>query len=184
MKICIPKPWNPYRYETIKTSRHSRRGNSDYRVIYNNLTDYNKTWWKLGDLIKFDNGYNIYPVIDNWQLWCYKNSDRERYIKENCKRVQHIPLYASGQMAIILGRYRVKKFKWHGIYRDYGTVIMMLSGSSIGHIRRYYIKTPWSRLDSYPYNNNNHSELFQGVTVGNNIKVFLENLVEKIYENK
>ena len=179
------KPWEKERYEvTREIFKHSLRGNpnlrtSNYRAVYDSEIDYEKTFWNLGDIVKFGGAYHDYQIKNTWRYWYYKKDDIDNYIKNNCLRNEKTPLYAAHQYAIILSRYKWIKYKWHGIYRDYGTVIMMLSGSKVGHIRRFYACTPWSRIDIYPYASNTYTDLFQGTSVGSDVKNFLERLMRK-----
>ena len=75
---------------------------------------------KVGDIIKF-----------NKPIW-----DRGK------RRVnKKVPSYARGEFGIIIGIY--KWIKQEGLYNDYGRIIQMLTGTKIGHIRRYYVTYPW-----------------------------------------
>lgn len=179
------KPWEKDKYEVTRKSvrNHPRRNPhlniSSCRAVYDTDIDYEKTYWKLGDVVKFGRAYYDYEVRNNWRSWYFKKEDIDAYIKENCVRREKIPLYAEEQYAIILSRYKWIKYKWHGIYKDYGSVIMMLSGSMAGHIRRFYACSPWQRIDTFPYQQQDLTELFQGTTVGSNEKNFLERLMRK-----
>jgi len=42
-----------------------------------------------------------------------------------------------GQMVVVLDKYRITKFKPHGLFRDYHAVVMILSGEGKGRIRKY-----------------------------------------------
>jgi len=44
------------------------------------------------------------------------------------------PRYAIGEYGVILERYRITKYKGLGEYKDYGVVVMMISGKKKGHI--------------------------------------------------
>jgi hypothetical protein len=97
---------------------------------------------------------------------------------------KRIPGYARNQYAIVLARYRWTKYKGYQNYRDYGSFIMMLSGDKIGHIRKYYATTPWGEIGRFPYTkmkyNKKPETLFQGVEIGNDSIIFLENLVRTL----
>jgi hypothetical protein len=174
------KPWEKDRYETTKSCkmRYPRGNVTECRVVYDTDIDYSKTYWKLGDIVQFGTSYHDYEVRYSWRQWYLTEKDLQKYIKENCPRRYHTPLYAQNQYAIILSRYKLTKYKWHGKFRDYGTVIMMLSGSHIGHIRRYFVCRPWNKIDTYPYQYD-QTELLQGTTVGTDVKNFLERLMRK-----
>lgn len=103
-----------------------------------------RTIWKRGDIIKFGHGYfNSHDYKD----WFLSNEDKVKYME----RDKRIPRYACNQYAIVMTRYRVVKNKYGSIFRDYGSHIMMLTGSRIGKMRRYYVANPFERVDRFPY---------------------------------
>jgi len=102
------------------------------------------TTWKRGDIVKFGTGYfGSYDYKD----WFLTNEDKAlRYSRD-----KRIPLYAINEYAVLIIRYRVVKNKHGHIFRDYGSHIMMLTGSKIGKMRRYYSCIPFELVDNFPY---------------------------------
>lgn len=102
---------------------------------------------RKGDIVKFDDGF-IRPIIPNWKDWFIPRITRKK--KEMYwLRDPKIPRYADNQLALIIGRYRKVKYKWT-TFLDYGSVVMMLTGPKAGHIRRYFIKSPFKTKVVYP----------------------------------
>lgn len=104
----------------------------------------NCTTYKQGDIIQFHSAY--YPRL-SWQEWFVVEEDK----KEMYKRNKQIPGYAGKEYAIILARYKWVKYKRCAIYQDYGTIVMMLTGPRTGHVRKFYIKSPWNIVSRFPY---------------------------------
>jgi len=171
------QPWEEDSYEVIRSS--SKYRNTTFKSVYSTIVNSNKIYWKLGDLIKFDSGYHDYFLRNNWRYWYYNEEDRYNYIKNNCGRNIKVPLYAANETAIIIGRYKWTKYKY-STFSDYGSVVMMLTGTSIGKVRRYYACTPWEKIDTYPYHTNEYPELFQGVNPLSDVNTFLQKLTETI----
>lgn len=150
---------------------------------YEVLSNYDLTYWKIGDLIKFQHGFIGFDRNEEWQSWYLKDEDLQKYLEENFPRHEKVPKYARNQYAIILARYKFTKFKCK-TFRDYGSIVMMLTGSNVGHIRRFYNCSPWDRVDMFPYCNIekhiDHDTLFHGVKINRNKLKFLEKLMEKI----
>lgn len=185
--LDIPfKPWEYITY-TIKKHvvrhRYGRSNSHSYDAQFETLKNYNRSQWKLGDVVKFGCGYNQYRS-DKWQTWFLNEEDLDAYIKKHRRYDRTIPAYARNNYAIVLARYKWVKYKDYCTFRDYGTFIMMLTGSKIGHIRKYYIKCPYQVIGQYPYTkmryNLNRDKLCHGVERVEDVTVFLENLVRKI----
>lgn len=189
----LSRPWEHQIYKTTKLAKplmycHLQPAHFSYPAIFETLENYDKTYWKLGDLIKFNSGYQEWLVKDKWQYWFTQNKDRQKFLKDNCRREEKIPHYAANQYAIILARYKWTRYKHQGTYKDYGSIIMMLTGEKIGHIRRYYMLKPYKKIGTYPYTKLKYrlirKKLFCDIEIGNDIKNFLKNLTEKIaYES-
>jgi len=184
------KPWEHMSYTIKKTvvrtiirRRYGHRDIHSYDAQFSTLENYNRSTWKLGDVVKFGKGYHVRKV-DGWQTWFLNKMDYHEHLKRNRCYDRTIPAYARNNYAIVLARYKWTKYKDCCIFRDYGTFIMMLTGSKVGHIRKYYIKCPYQYIGRYPYTkmryNLNREKLFHGVERVEDVKVFLENLVRKI----
>jgi len=187
MILNVPfKPWEHMIYSTHRHVTRRRRGHSfshSYEAVFETLKNYNRSQWKLGDVVKFGKGYHVRKV-DGWQTWFLNKMDYHEHLKRNRCYDRTIPAYARNNYAIVLARYKWTKYKDCCIFRDYGTFIMMLTGSKVGHIRKYYIKCPYQYIGRYPYTkmryNLNREKLFHGTERVEDVTVFLENLVRKI----
>lgn len=186
--LDIPfKPWEYMTYTTEKKVVRSQCGVTDihsYPAQFETIKDYNRSHWKPGDVVKFGNGISGYRKGDTWRNWFLTDDDLDAYLKKNKLYHRTIPAYARSQYAMVLARYKWTKFKGYMNFRDYGTFIMMLTGSKVGHIRKYYVTTPWTEIGRYPYTkmryNLNRDKLFYGVDIVEDVTVFLENIVRKI----
>ncbi len=180
------KPWEYMTYNVHRTIIRNRRYMHDYEAKFETLPNYNRSYWKPGDVVKFGDGFLFAHY--RWESWFLDEKDKGDFMKRNNLVNKKIPVYARNQYAIILARYKWTKFKGYRVYRDYGSIIMMLTGSKVGHIRKYYTFCPYDEVGRYPYTkmkyNLNHEKLFHGVDRGDKVEVFLENLMEKIaYEH-
>ena len=180
------KPWEYMVYPSRKTVTRSQYGRSHihtYDTQFETLKSYNRSFWKLADVVKFGRGYTLRKA-DGWQSWFLGEKDFDTYLKRHRRYDRRIQAYARNQYAILLGRYKWIKYKGYNTYRDYGSFIMMLTGSKIGYIRKYYTTCPYQLVGQYPYTKDryklNHGKLFHGVKKVKDVKVFLENLVRKL----
>ena len=183
-------PFKPWEYMTYTVTRHEARrygrrrsNNYSYEAQFETLKNYNRSYWKLGDVVKFGNG--LYPYIkDSWESWFLNGKDLETFIERNNLADRRIPVYARNQYAIILARYRWIKRKY-STFSDYGSFIMMLTGDKVGHMRKYYTSRPYEMIERYPYTKNiliDYETLFHGVERGDDVKIFLEKLMRKLNE--
>lgn len=136
-------PWNEPPYEEQSYYMQSfRRGTmgqpgQTFKKVYQIVpTQEGRMFCCQGDIVRFANAY--FPD-KSWHEWFLSEEDKKQYFR----KMQHIPAYASAEYAVVLARYKWTKYKWHGIYRDYGSIVMMLTGDSIGHVRKYYLKHPY-----------------------------------------
>lgn len=105
---------------------------STYDYSYEYLDDTSRMKFRKGDIVLFDCGfYKILPL--GWQSWFVKGKDIKKFWKKN----KNVPIYARNELGVIIGRYRKVKYKYK-TFCDYGIIIMMLTGSKVGHIRYYY----------------------------------------------
>jgi len=151
------KPWEHYRlvekhYEQPRPYSHHmmnfRRPDeppSSYIARFETVRDNAALWWRKGDVIQFGSGF-MRGYIPSWKRWFLETKDMPPPPIN-----KKIPIYARDEYAIILNRYRWKKFKWN-IFIDYGVILMMLTGSKAGNIRRYYASSyPFDFVKRYPY---------------------------------
>lgn len=119
------------------------------------IKDSKSGYWSRGDLILFNSGYYNWTFDHkcSWKKWFMSKRDYLNALEndEMTFRDKRIPKYARLECAILLSRYKWIKEKDYKFYHDYGSVIMMLTGSKAGHIRRYYLKTPYGKVSEYPY---------------------------------
>ncbi len=54
--------------------------------------------------------------------------------------------YARNQFGVIVERYRWVKYKPERTYYDYGSIIIILSGNRQGKLRKFYMNTPWKKV--------------------------------------
>jgi hypothetical protein len=181
------KPWEYMTYTIERSVIRSQYGVKEfhsYPAQFETMKCYNRSYWKPGDVVKFGNGILNYITADTWRNWFLNEDDLDIYLKKNKLYYRGIPAYARNQYAIILARYKWTKLKDYINFRDYGTFIMMLTGSKVGYIRKYYITTPWTEIGRFPYTkmkyNKKAENLFQGIEIEDDSIVFLENLVRKL----
>ena len=198
MRDAKPKPWEYQRYVNyeavfqgyVDIPKHAYdilfRENRRFLTQYETLSNYDNSYWKIGDLIQFQHGFIGFDRNEEWQSWCLKDEDLQKYLEENFPRHEKVPKYARNQYAIMLGRYKFTKFKGPK-YRDYGSIVMMLTGTHVGHVRRFYNCSPWDRIDMYPYYNKikelDCNALFHGVKLNKDVLQFLTELMEKIADD-
>jgi hypothetical protein len=136
-------PWDYYIYDDYKENKR----------IVTQLRDNNLQNFRKGDIIKFDNGRSfLFSKQTGYYDWFLTEKDYKKFLKSlpPHKRNKKIPVYAANQYAIVIGKYRITKIKWK-LFHDYGTVIMMLTGDKIGHIRKYFCCCPFLHEYPFPY---------------------------------
>ncbi len=118
----------------------------NYTARFTTISDSPRLYWRKGDVIQFNSGfYGFYS--DDWKQWFLKTKDKIKFLPVN----KQIPKYARNEYAIVLNRYKWIKQKGR-IWIDYGVILMMLTGSKAGRVRRYYASAyPWTRVKNYPY---------------------------------
>ncbi len=117
-----------------------------YAAHFTTIPDNKQLWWRKGDVIQFNSGfYGFYS--NDWKQWFLKTKDKIKFLPVN----KRIPKYARNEYAMVLNRYKWIKQKGR-IYTDYGVILMMLTGSKAGRVRRYYASSyPWNLVKQYPY---------------------------------
>ena len=180
---------NTYTIMQEGTGRHYRHRTNyieRYKATYETLSNDNKCNWGKGDIVQFGSAFHgSYRYDERWPGWFITDPEEYfQFLKNNCARSQTIPLYAHNEYAIILNRYRWVKEKYK-TFRDYGTIIMMLTGRRAGHIRRYFVTSPWCFIVSHPYDKFSHPT-FKNITMpliedvfDNDLEMFLKNIMEK-----
>lgn len=143
-------PWGqPYSVtKTVKNWRYNY--NHTYKADFQLIEDrHYLSYWCRGDIIKLSSGY-FGPPTQPWRKWFQPKEDYLQYLHDNRRRDKRIPLYARSEYAMILSRYKWTKHKYQ-IFRDYGTIFMMLTGSKIGHIRKMFASSPFTIFSEFPY---------------------------------
>jgi hypothetical protein len=110
------------------------------------LDDSPRQYWRKGDIVRFDNGKKD-SMGDTWQQWFMTEEDYLNTLPWNGLT----PKYAEKQYAVVAGRYRVVKDKHGYIFKDYGVIVMMITGSKKGHIRKFWMTKPFKLIRSFPY---------------------------------
>jgi len=173
---------------------HTTKYIETYKSTFETLDDRKTSAWKRGDLIKFNSCFRwSWKYDEQWQAWFMNEDEYFDFLRRNCKLTGILPMYAHHEYAIVLNRYKWTKYKSFKTYRDYGVIIMMLSGRRAGHIRRYYMTTPWEFVAGFPYKNFTHPDIpkiivhpdLQNImpiiqdSLDNDLQVFLKNITEK-----
>jgi len=139
----------------------------------------NKTWYRLrkkqevkdssrldrrkGDIVLFGTSYKLF---DDYRDWYYTNEDKKIYGKLN----KFVPRYANEELGMVVGRHRWLNVKSFGTFRNYGTTVMMISGSKKGHLRKYGAAN-FKMLSKFP-----HDDLF-------NINLSNKPILKDIFNN-
>lgn len=144
--------WNDSsKYWWHKSNPHYETFNAHFQLIKDNKRGY----WKRADIVRFETGYNAYYFHrdSSWKEWFMEKDDYLNSIHNHPQSHFHgkVPMYARLEFAMILSRYKWIKVKRERIYQDYGSIILMLTGSKAGHIRKYYARTPFMFVTRYPY---------------------------------
>ena len=115
------------------------------RYIKEYLDDSSAMALRKGDIVQFNSGF--IEDLNGWPSWFLtERKDKEKYWPVD----KRVPTYARRQYAVVAGRYRKVKFKYN-TFADYGVVIMMLTGTNIGHMRHYYgCGNPFELKNSFP----------------------------------
>jgi len=115
----------------------------DYKVVKQYLNDNPAMHYRKGDIIKFNDGF-FHIQHSDWRGWFVTKKDRKRFWKRN----PVVAKYARNQLAIVVGRYRLVKFKYR-TFADYGVVSMLLTGPKVGHIRHYWTGRPFNIISPF-----------------------------------
>jgi hypothetical protein len=143
---------------TMNSYRGSNTPTS-FRSQFKLIKDSKKGYWKRGDIVKFSTGFFAWKFdrVFPWKKWFLKKKDYLRSLEESefVFPNNRVPKYARLEYGMILSRYKWIKFKTHGKFYDYGSIIMTLTGSKPGKIRRYYLITPYEFVSRFPYDSIN-----------------------------
>ncbi len=126
-------------------------------------------YWFRGDIVKFNTGFYDWQFNQKyqWKKWFLSKEDYLKALEKSCFAPisGNVPKYARLEFGMILSRYKWIKHKGHGIFCDYGSIIIMLTGSKPGRVRRYYVKTPYYLISRYPYDHIMSYYAQRGVTL-------------------
>ena len=185
-----------YTITRVGTGRHytrrtfSRGLTETYESKFETLDpESQRCYWKAGDIVQFGSAFRaLWKVEEAWPKWFIEDPDEYwQYLKNNLPRNNVIPMYAHFEYAIILARYKWTKYKYT-TFRDYGSIIMMLTGKRAGHIRRYYTTCPWSFIVAFPYDKFGHKSFKKKVmpliedVLDPDLQTFLKNITEKYHD--
>jgi len=157
--VLSEQPWGETYYEWHRGWnigwRSDRNHYFDFMAQFKLVPDRKQNYWKRGDIVLFDTSYFNWSFDHNcpWKKWFMTKEGYLDALKndERTSRNNKVPLYAQLEYGILLSRYKWIKDKEYKVFYDYGSIIMMLTGPKAGRIRRYYIKTPYGSVSSYPY---------------------------------
>jgi len=117
---------------------------TEVRFVKEYLDDNPMMMLRKGDIVQFNSGF--FKRLHGWPSWFLQEEEKKRYWRKD----KRTPVYARDQYAVVAGRYRKVKFKYH-TFADYGVVVMMLTGTSVGHMRHYYSSGfPFTIKSIYP----------------------------------
>ena len=161
--VLSKQPWGETRSEVHKGySYRDRFGfwgkdpiERSFTAQFKLVRDNKNSYWKRADIIRFNSGYHDWQFRQEnaWKEWFMKKKDYLESIHNHPRSYFHgkVPMYARLEFGMIISRYKWIKIKDFKIYQDYGSIILMLSGSKAGHMRKYYVKTPYQLVSNYPY---------------------------------
>lgn len=136
------EPWKHESYSDTYYNYFRQRG---YKRVYSTVEDSPRLWLRKGDIVEFGSGY--YENLNGWKEWFLtEREDKKKFWPRDAT-----PFYAQNQYAIVVNRYKWTKYK-HTTFADYGVIVMMITGSAIGHIRKFYANRPFKKKSFYPHN--------------------------------
>jgi len=118
---------------------------------------------RKGDIVLFGTCYRLFY---DYRDWYYTDDDKKNYGELN----HIVPRYANEELGMVVDRHRWLNVKTFGTFRNYGTTIMMISGSKKGHLRKY-CAPPCEILSTFP-----HDDLF-------NINLSNKPILKDIFNN-
>jgi len=147
MKIL---PWEQVEYEDCITSNsYIHDSVTETNRQFQHISDNESLKYRKGDIVKILSG--LYQDC-SWKGWFLTPTDYQDFLKTFKNRDKKIPLYAANQYSMVVGRYRIVKRKYCGIFYDYGTLLMTLTGTKIGRIKKYFSRYPFYLVSNYPHN--------------------------------
>jgi hypothetical protein len=168
--VLSKEPWGETYWESHQGYNFGWAGQRathfEFQAQFKLVQDTPQGFWKRGDIILFGSGYWNWHKQYEWKKWFMTQEDylNNLHNDESISRDKRIPMYARSEYGMMISRYKWIKDKGYKVFYDYGSIIMMLTGSKAGHIRRYYIKTPYNFLTSYPYDHIMPYYVKQGIT--------------------
>lgn len=139
MDLTVEDIYKPWKQKPIETKDYMHE-------VHEVLPDSKRMVWRKGDILLFGKGYTNRRFYD-WREWFLTKKEKEKYRRFS----PEIPKYARSQLAVIMCRYRITKNKMSGTFQDYGSYIMMISGTAPGYIRKYYMKSPYRTISKFPH---------------------------------
>lgn len=139
----------PWKHQIYSEQYHGKSWRSRKRQIinrtYETMLDNKRLKYRKGDIIKFESGYYEYDCGD-WRDWFLTQKDRVKSFRRNSA----IPKYAMSEYGVVVNRYKVTKMK-NPTFTDYGTIVMMLTGSHPGRLRKFYMSSPYKIISKFPH---------------------------------
>lgn len=156
--VLSEQPWGQTYTETHQGRSYHWNGAIDqmFTAQFKLIKDSKQGYWLRGDIVRFGSGYYDFQFRQKypWKHWFLEKEDYLNALHKSCHALLHgkIPLYARMEFGLMVSRYKWIKFKNDfQIYQDYGSIILMLTGSKAGHMRRFYLKSPFEIIARYPY---------------------------------
>jgi hypothetical protein len=146
-EIDTSSPWYieerkfDYHYEA---TYHNKRIKRVLPIEIKLVKDSDRSLNRIGTIVKLNSSFRK-PYFNDWQEWFLTKRDKNK----KKRRIPWRPLYCSEQYAIIANCYkRVKDKGWH-TFSDYGKIVILLTGSKIGRVKKLYMQSPYDRICSF-----------------------------------
>ncbi len=97
-----------------------------FRCVKESLKDSGRLSLRKGDIVKFGKGH----LKKDFREWFLTGKDKKKYLERYTIPPYNVPKYAMNQYGIVVNRYKITKYKCL-TFRDYGSIIMMITGKNI-----------------------------------------------------
>jgi len=137
MDVDTSKPW----YVEERKDTYSNKdypADVEFSHAIELVKDSTKSRNRIGNIVKINSSFRK-KTFDDWKEWFLTKYDK----RKRRTKIPWAPLYCSNEYGVIVNRYRIVKHKGYVTFRDYGIIIMMISGPKIGRVKRFYMATPY-----------------------------------------
>lgn len=132
MEEDISKPWH------IEERKDYFDKDPEFSHTTELVKDSTRSRNRIGSIVKINSSFRS-THFNDWQEWFLTKHDK----RKKRTKIPWAPLYCSNEYGIIVNRYRIVKHKGYSVFKDYGIVIMMITGPKIGKVKRFYMSTPY-----------------------------------------